>query len=231
MRKSLFVLLLLLSFSASSFAFNFPMKIKKPDPSKSQIPAQIAATEKQKKNYNGIRLGIIQSNNKMNGVALSLISNSDTYANALEIALLSNNTEKDTNAFQLSLFGNFCTEGNFRGWQNAFAFNQIGGNATAIQLACVINIVEQDFSGLQLALYGNRVESGTMRGIQLALVNKAETSACGLQIGAVNYAKKINGIQFGIYNKTQELHGLQIGIINFTENGITPFMPILNAAF
>ena len=79
----------------------------------------------------------------------------------------------------------------------------------------VFSATTRDFGGFSATFFGNSV-GGTMRGVQIGLVNVARGPACGLQVGAVNFA--------------QDLHGVQIGLLNFNGTGIA-CLPVLNIGF
>ena len=81
--------------------------------------------------------------------------------------------------------------------------------------AGVFSDTKRNFGGFSAALFGNSA-GGLMKGVQIGLVNVAQDSAYGLQIGAVNFAR--------------DLHGVQIGVLNFNETGLKCF-PIINAGF
>ena len=79
----------------------------------------------------------------------------------------------------------------------------------------VFSDTTRNFGGFSATLFGNRV-GGLVKGVQIGLVNIAQDSAYGLQIGAVNFA--------------EDLHGVQIGVLNFNNTGLKCF-PIMNIGF
>ena len=88
--------------------------------------------------------------------------------------------------------------------------------------------------------------TGKVLGLEAAfLVNYAETSFTGLQVGAVNIGGRVRALQVGAYNGADDMSGVQIGLINHArimrgvqigfinviENNNLPFFPVINLFF
>lgn len=95
---------------------------------------------------------------------------------------------------------------------------QIGGCsnlATKIkgfQLSGISNIANQ-IKGVELAGVGNILQD-TLKGLQISGVFNYSKRGCGVQIGTVNIAGKINGLQFGVINIAEENEGILIGLLS-----------------
>jgi hypothetical protein len=97
-----------------------------------------------------------------------------------------------------------------------------------VQLSGLFNVSEMSFSGVQLAGLSNYTR-GELEGVQLGLVNQAgategknsvdNTQPTGVQIGFINFAKKMNGFQVGVINFARQSQGTQIGLLNFYTGG------------
>lgn len=97
-----------------------------------------------------------------------------------------------------------------------------------VQLSGLFNVSETSLNGVQVSAISNYTK-GEMAGVQLALLNQSgyiegrnspdNSQPSGVQIGLLNFAKKMNGFQFGIINFAKESQGTQIGLINFYKGG------------
>jgi len=57
----------------------------------------------------------------------------------------------------------------------------------------------ETFAGCALNIVANEVEREAS-GVQIALANYVRGTACGLQLGIVNVAERLNGVQIGLMN-------------------------------
>ncbi len=116
-----------------------------------------------------------------------------------------------------------------------------------------------DFTGLQFPLlfFGANHINNSMTGVSLGVWNWNKGTATGVNSGAVNITKDVNGanlgfvnmstgdtlvdlgagnvskastVQFGIFNMTDEIKGAQIGLLNCAKNGFLPCFPFVNFA-
>lgn len=133
---------------------------------------------------------------------------------------------------------------NVFGFQIAGFSNTAGGALFGLQLAGVANVVHKYSFGVQLAgLMNNSHDSmdgvqistlynhttGGLYGVQMGAFNKvgfiegvnsyANDDPSGLQLGLINYAKKMNGFQIGLINIGKTMQGTQIGLINIYQGG------------
>lgn len=194
------------------------------------------------------RIGIVPEQDKVNGVALALVSNIDNEVSAFEFAFILNAAEKDSSGFQWGLlWGNYVNDGDFGGVQWGLIQNRVGGDMTGWQSAAGMNLTKGNMCGLQSAWIYNCVEEGDMTGAQFAWVNEVDNNATGLQwglvnmvdkkmngvqFGAVNIAGTANGVQFGFYNQADDLCGVQLGLVNRLKSSEKwPFTVFLRAVF
>lgn len=194
------------------------------------------------------RIGIVPEQDKVNGVALALVSNIDNEVSAFEFAFILNAAEKDSSGFQWGLlWGNYVNDGDFGGVQWGLIQNRVGGDMTGWQSAAGMNLTKGNMCGLQGAWIYNCVEEGDMTGAQFAWVNEVDNNATGLQwglvnmvdkkmngvqFGAVNIAGTANGVQFGFYNQADDLCGVQLGLVNRLKSSEKwPFTVFLRAVF
>ena len=84
------------------------------------------------------------------------------------------------------------------------------------------------FEGAQLGII-NYVESPSIGG-RLGFANISLAEMVGADLGAVNYAARVEGVQIGFVNVTEHLHGVQIGLVNVAPNGFLPVFVLFNAA-
>jgi hypothetical protein len=141
----------------------------------------------------------------------------------IQFAALLNFVRDNSYTFQLT--GGLNVVGlDFRGFQFAGLGNSAGGSAAGVQLAGIYNIAHESMAGMQISSSFNYT-SGRLAGLQLALVNRATqiagknsspaTRGRGIQLGALNFSRKMNGTQIGLINFGGSMRGNQVGIINF----------------
>lgn len=97
---------------------------------------------------------------------------------------------------------------------NGVTINLWGENPQHALALGVVNGSTGDSSGVTLGLVANYAQS--YKGLQFAwLANYAAKNFAGLQWAAFNYAGNLRGVQLGLINFAQaSQQGLQIGIIN-----------------
>lgn len=92
---------------------------------------------------------------------------------------------------------------------------------------------------------GGLVDSDTIVGVSTSVACDC-SDLCGMQLGAIVCAKRVNGVQVALINEAWELSGLQVGVVNhcdkatrgvqigiwneIEENAI-PVLPLLNCRF
>jgi hypothetical protein len=86
-------------------------------------------------------------------------------------------------------------------------------------LAGISNISNDETMAIQLSGIYN-ASANSSAGIQTALINTAFGEYTGLQLGLVNYAKKIHGVQIGLVNVVDDGEkAIPIGLVNIVKNG------------
>lgn len=77
--------------------------------------------------------------------------------------------------------------------------------------------------GFQIALFPLTLKK--MRGLQLGLINNLKFDeederlrVCGLQVGAINAANRLEGFQLGLLNNGLRVRGGQVGVFNYSLN-------------
>ncbi len=135
---------------------------------------------------------------------------------------------------------------NFTGIQvggiaNSFPSDDVAGSYTVrgIQIAGYGNgVLSRIHKDIRLAVKGIQIGgvyngANYLSGIQIAgFGNDVRYDADGLQIGVLNLAwGECEGVQIGLYNSCKDLKGVQIGLINHIEEGLFPYLPIINAKF
>lgn len=132
---------------------------------------------------------------------------------------------------------------NQTGIQIAGLLNMVRGESTGIQITTGMNSVHRNASGFHLAGIGNSVggnmigtqtsliynsAKGLVIGAQLGIANVTGTRLSGVQLGALNRAKFVEGkansttvrsfgLQVGLFNNAQTNNGFQIGLVNRTK--------------
>lgn len=122
-------------------------------------------------------------------------------------------------------------KGALHGLQIAGVSNTVYKYAFAVQLAGLYNIAVESMDGVQVAS-GFNITQGSLYGVQIGTFNRAGSieginsfnneEPTGMQIGLVNFCRKMNGFQVGIVNYSGRMQGTQIGLINIFRNGKTP---------
>lgn len=125
---------------------------------------------------------------------------------------------------QLSVAG--IIDGNVKGVQYNWLLSTAGGRVQGLQWSGVN--MAGSYEGAQLGLL-NYVESPSVGG-RFAVANIALSEIHGADIGAVNYAARVDGVQIGLVNVAEHLHGVQIGLVNVAPNGFLPVFVLFNAA-
>jgi len=107
-----------------------------------------------------------------------------------------------------------------------------GRNAsvTGLDVGLVNHTTKGLSQGVQFGFIG--LVDSDFTGWQDNNVNITKGNFEGLQLGIVNYAKRMNGVQFGLVNYAVNMKGLQIGLVNIIQQGgAFPFFPIVNWSF
>jgi len=161
------------------------------------------------RSVHGLRLVLPYGRNRdLHGVDLGLVGRLDG----------------DLEGFQLNVAG--IVDGSVKGFQANWLLSTAGGRVQGLQWSGVN--MAGSFEGAQLGLL-NYVESSSVGG-RFAIANIALAELRGADIGAVNYAARVEGVQIGFVNIAEHLHGVQIGLINVARNGFLPVFVLFNAA-
>jgi len=161
------------------------------------------------RSVHGLRLVLPYGRNRdLHGVDLGLVGRLDG----------------DLEGFQLNVAG--IVDGSVKGFQANWLLSTAGGRVQGLQWSGVN--MAGSFEGAQLGLL-NYVESSSVGG-RFAIANIALAELRGADIGAVNYAARVEGVQIGFVNIAEHLHGVQIGLINVALNGFLPVFVLFNAA-
>jgi hypothetical protein len=121
---------------------------------------------------------------------------------------------------------------------NNYSFNLlygVNGGLDGIELGGIMNFNTGDVSGFQLSGIANanmektsgvmwsgcvNLSVNEMRGVQMADINTALDDLTGVQIGVINYARRLKGVQLGVINVVGEDNGaLPVGLINIVKGG------------
>lgn len=106
-----------------------------------------------------------------------------------------------------------------KGVQMAGVFNLGRDTVQGFQAAGVFNMAHKEFRGTQMAGAFNYADT-TQHGFQAAGGgNIARAEVKGLQIGAFNYARRLQGVQIGIVNIADTSSGYSFGLINIIKHG------------
>ncbi len=124
------------------------------------------------------------------------------------------------------------------GAQLSLGMNISKKTMTGAQIGGVLNYSTSLLTGVQLGILGNLSDGSTL-GVQAALYNRTYEEMSGIQFGAVNMSKKIQGknsikgyyetgIQFGLINYSRIMNGYQIGLINLSGSNQGTQIGIIN---
>ncbi len=186
----------------------------------------------------GIEAGLVNHTEKLVGIQLGFVANSDKDVPfGLQAGGIFNDVDNG-HGLQLAGFGNVA-EKSYVGLQLTTLANLVSGPADALQTA-LINNVEGDFHGLQIGFMNwdgstipvpvgpERCDGSTCTqqmtsttfpdsrviGAQLGFMNVSEHFA-GLSVGATNIvASDAGGAMIGLVNVAHDVTGIQIGLIN-----------------
>ena len=159
-------------------------------------------------------------------VSLPSISNANVYGLDVEFGAVGNTLYglglgwfggfREVCGMQCSALGNINNgDSGVWGIQIAGMLNQ-SDKVYGIQVASIINGAMQEMYGVQVAALGNG--AGCMRGLQVGFYNGDKAvDMCGIQIGVINTAKRMNGVQ--------------IGAFNFIDGSPISFSPVINMYF
>lgn len=128
--------------------------------------------------------------------------------------------------------------GHATGAQLSLGFNISKEMMTGVQIGGLLNSSSKLMTGVQLGLLSN-LSKGSTLGVQTALYNRTYDELSGIQFGAVNLSKKIQGknsiegeystgIQFGLVNYSRIMNGYQIGLINLSGSNQGTQIGIIN---
>jgi hypothetical protein len=130
-----------------------------------------------------------------------------------------NGTEAINISNQFSFNALYGVNGGLDGLEIGGLVNYNHGDVNGMQLAGVANINAEYTEGMMLAGSFN-LTLGDAQGIQLSNLNIASGDLNGVQVGVINYARRLKGVQFGVINIVDEDNGaLPIGLINVVRGG------------
>ena len=113
----------------------------------------------------------------------------------------------------------YGVNGGLNGLEIGGILNYNHGDVNGVQLAGISNINKEQTEGLMWAGFYN-LSMDDARGVQIADINNALGDFTGVQIGAINYAKRLRGVQLGVINVVGEDNGaVPIGLINIVKGG------------
>ena len=100
--------------------------------------------------------------------------------------------------------------------------NYSGADMIGIQTAVIYNVTHRLVLGTQIGAIN--MAGVRLSGIQLGAINYAKLvegkannasyRTFGLQIGLINYSRTNNGFQFGLINRSRRMRGVQFGLVN-----------------
>lgn len=162
-----------------------------------------------------------------------LLTISGITISAQEVEKLSHQTAQFTFAYPLGTNGTDAVY-----ISNNYSFNLlygVNGGLDGIELGGIMNFNKGDVSGFQLSGIANANMERTsglmwagcvnlsmkdMRGVQMADINTALDDFTGVQLGVINYARRLKGVQLGVINVVGEDNGaVPIGLINIVKGG------------
>jgi hypothetical protein len=110
--------------------------------------------------------------------------------------------------------------GKVKGFQLAGVSNINTGFSNGFLLSGVSNVCRDSTAGFLLSGVLN-YSKGNSKGFQLATVNIAANEMKGVQLGVVNYAKKIKGFQLGVINILRDAEkAVPIGLFSIVKKGL-----------
>lgn len=149
----------------------------------------------------------------VSGFRLDLFAGSNRNVSGLDIGTLANLVDERAAGLQLCGF-----------------YNRIGSGVGNLQVAGLLNRCEEDYKGLQLTSVYNEV-GGTLTGGSLAVMNQAKETH-GFQLGVCNTTDTLVGMQIGLVNYAEATDkGVQVGLINVMPEARIPVNVIVNIGF
>jgi len=113
----------------------------------------------------------------------------------------------------------YGVNGGLNGLEIGGIMNYNHGDVNGVQLAGIANINKEHTEGLMWAGFYN-LSMDNAKGVQIADINNALGDFTGVQIGAINYAKRLRGVQLGVINVVREDNGaVPIGLISIVKGG------------
>lgn len=142
----------------------------------------------------------------------------------LQVGLV--NRVREGNLFQISLANNHARR--FNGLQASALFNKISGQGAVLQIGGILNETGS-FAGWQIGGIVNN-NRGSFAGLQTSAGFQRSAQLDGVQIGVINYARRVRGVQIGLLNIADSLAGVQLGGICIANKGgfALPVMLLFN---
>jgi hypothetical protein len=127
------------------------------------------------------------------------------------------NSMKYSNNFSFNVL--YGLNGGVNGAEIGSIFNFNKGIVRGFQLSGISNICLKSTNGLVISGVLNYSKQNS-KGFQLSTVNVCDNEFRGLQLGVVNYSKKLKGIQVGLFNLIDSGDkSLPIGLFSIVKNG------------
>lgn len=146
-----------------------------------------------------------------------------SYLNGAQISGLSNIVLGEGYGMQISGGANVM-KGHLIGVQLSGLSNIVYKFSFGVQVSGLFNVSVASMDGVQISALSNYTKGG-LSGVQLGMVNQAgdiegknsydNTQPTGIQIGLLNFARRMNGFTVGLINFAKQSQGTQIGLINF----------------
>lgn len=113
----------------------------------------------------------------------------------------------------------YGVNGGLNGLEIGGIMNYNHGDVHGVQFAGVANVNKEKTEGFMCAGFYN-LSMDDAKGVQMADINNALGDFSGVQMGVINYAKRLNGVQIGLINVVGEDNGATpIGLINIVKGG------------
>jgi hypothetical protein len=113
--------------------------------------------------------------------------------------------------------------GPVKGFQLLGVLNINKGNSKGFLVSGVSNICKDSTTGLSVSDVLNYVK-GSANGIQVATANIVTNEINGIQLGVINYAKKLKAVQIGVVNIINyNEKAIPIGLFSVVKNGYYEF--------
>lgn len=172
------------------------------------------------KQFAGLTIAIAVTLMSSNSIAQENQKNSTQKAQfTFAYPLGTNGAEATTISNNFSFNALYGLNGGLNGIEIGGILNYNSGDVSGVQLAGVANVNKEKTRGLMCAGFYN-LSINDMKGVQMADINNALGDFEGVQMGVINYAKRMKGVQIGLINVVGEDNGaVPIGLFNIVKGG------------